>query len=107
MAATYGTIDVTRQIGFANLTARGDTESVGAGATAGVGVVLQAGSFMFEPRIGLDYDHNDQDSFTERGGGGRQSPGRRRRPRCAAQQSRGEAARHVEWRFRRERHAGA
>ena len=68
-ALTYGTIDAMRQISFAGLTARGDSQATGAGLTTGVGVVLHAGAFTFEPRIGLDYDHNAQDSFTERGGG--------------------------------------
>jgi outer membrane autotransporter protein len=68
-ALTYGTIDATRQISFAGVTARGDSQATGAGLATGVGVVLHAGAFTFEPRIGLDYDHNDQDSFTERGRG--------------------------------------
>jgi len=66
-AATYASIDSTRHILFAGETARGDTDATGAGLILGVGVVLQSGSFVFEPRIGLDYDHNNQDSFSERG----------------------------------------
>jgi len=31
--------------------------------------VLHAGIVTFEPRIGLDYDHNDQHGFTETGAG--------------------------------------
>jgi hypothetical protein len=29
----------------------------------GFGAVLRAGAFVFEPRIDLDYDHNEQDSY--------------------------------------------
>jgi outer membrane autotransporter protein len=66
-AATYASIDSTRHILFAGQTAKGDTEATGAGLIAGIGLVLRAGAFTFEPRIGLDYDHNDQKSFVERG----------------------------------------
>ena len=68
-SATYGTIDSRRHIFFAGKTANGDSEATGAGLILGVGAVLRAGAFTLEPRIGLDYDHNDQDSFTERGAG--------------------------------------
>jgi outer membrane autotransporter protein len=35
----------------------------------GVGLVLHAGAFTLQPRIGLEYDHNDQNGFTEKGAG--------------------------------------
>jgi outer membrane autotransporter protein len=66
-AATYADIDSTRHILFAGETARGDTEASGAGLILGIGAVLRSGAFMLEPRIGLDYDHNAQDAFRERG----------------------------------------
>jgi uncharacterized protein with beta-barrel porin domain len=47
----------------------GDGSSTGAGLVLGVGAVLHAGAFTFEPRIGLDYDHKDQHGFTETGAG--------------------------------------
>jgi outer membrane autotransporter protein len=67
VAATYATIDSTRH--FGGQTARGDTEATGAGIIAGIGLVLRPGSLVLEPRIGLDFDHNTQDGFTERGAG--------------------------------------
>jgi outer membrane autotransporter protein len=69
VAATFATIDTTRQIPFAEMTAKGDDRSTGAGLVAGIGAVLHAGIYTFEPRIGLDYDHNDQNGFTETGAG--------------------------------------
>lgn len=68
-AATYATIDSTRHILFAGSTAKGETEATGAGLALGVGAVLHAGAVTIEPRIGLDYDHNDQSGFTEKGAG--------------------------------------
>ena len=66
-AATYADLASTRHILFAGETSRGNSEATGAGAIVGVGAVLKAGAFVFEPRIGLDYDHNNQDSYSERG----------------------------------------
>jgi outer membrane autotransporter protein len=68
-AATYATFDTTRRIFFAGQTAKGDGSSTGAGLVLGIGAVLHAGPLTFEPRIGLDYDHNDQHGFTETGAG--------------------------------------
>lgn len=68
-AATYATFDTRRRIAFARATATGDGISTGAGLIAGIGAVLHAGPLTFEPRIGLDYDHNDQHGFTETGAG--------------------------------------
>jgi len=67
IAATYASIDSKRHFGGG--TAKGDTEATGAGIIAGIGLVLHAESFVLEPRIGLDYDYNRQDGFTERGAG--------------------------------------
>jgi outer membrane autotransporter protein len=69
VAASYAKFDTTRHIPFAGATAEGDGTSTGAGIIAGIGAVLHAGIVTFEPRIGLDYDHNDQHSFTETGAG--------------------------------------
>jgi autotransporter-like protein len=68
VAATYGTIDSTRHIGFIDEKTTGSSDAVGAGVMLGVGAVIRAGAMMLEPRIGLDYDRNDQRDFTERGG---------------------------------------
>ena len=69
VAASYAKFDTTRHILFAGATAEGDGTSTGAGVIAGIGAVLHAGIVTFEPRIGLDYDHNDQHGFTETGAG--------------------------------------
>jgi outer membrane autotransporter protein len=69
VAASYSTFDTTRRIAFAGATATGDGTSTGAGLIAGIGAVLHAGIVTLEPRIGLDYDHNDQHAFTETGAG--------------------------------------
>jgi uncharacterized protein with beta-barrel porin domain len=66
---------------------------------AGIGAVLHAGVVTFEPRIGLDYDHNDQHGFTETGGGAAKSPHRRRGARRAPQQCRNPASRHLRFRL--------
>jgi subtilase-type serine protease len=67
VAVTYATLDSTRHVGGRTATAEG--EATGAGIVAGLGLVLHAGPLTLEPRIGLDYDHNRQDGFTERGAG--------------------------------------
>jgi outer membrane autotransporter protein len=69
LAASYAKFDTTRHILFAGTTAEGDGTATGAGVIAGIGAVLHAGIVTFEPRIGLDYDHNDQHGFTETGAG--------------------------------------
>jgi outer membrane autotransporter protein len=66
-AATYADLDSTRHIIFAGQTARSESKATGAGAVVGIGAVLKAGAFVFEPRIGFEYDHNNQDSYSERG----------------------------------------
>jgi outer membrane autotransporter protein len=68
VAASYAKFDTTRHILFAGATAN-DGTTTGAGVIAGIGAVLHAGIVTFEPRIGLDYDHNDQHGFTETGAG--------------------------------------
>jgi outer membrane autotransporter protein len=68
-AASYAAFDTTRRIAFAGATAKGNGTATGAGLIAGIGAVLHAGIITFEPRIGLDYDHNDQNGFTETGAG--------------------------------------
>lgn len=68
-AATYGTIESRRSVGLVGQTARGSSDTVGAGFAAGIGIVLRAGAFTLEPRIGLEYDINHQGSLTERGAG--------------------------------------
>lgn len=67
VAATYATIDSIRH--FGGQTAKGDTDATGAGIIAGIGLVLRPGSLVIEPRTGLDFDHNVQNDFTERGAG--------------------------------------
>ena len=67
--AADATFDTRRRILFAERTARGDGSSTGAGVVLGIGAVLHAGPLTFEPRIGLDYDHNGQGGFTETGAG--------------------------------------
>ena len=68
-AGTYGTIVSARGIDFTHETARGNSVGLGAGLAVGVGVVLRFGAITMEPRIGLDYDHDAQGGFTERGAG--------------------------------------
>ena len=67
VAVTYATLDSTQNLG--GKTATDDSDATGAGVVAGIGLVLHAGPLTLEPRIGLDYDHNRQDGFTERGVG--------------------------------------
>jgi hypothetical protein len=67
VAVTYATLDSTQNLG--GKTATDDSDATGAGVVAGIGLVLHARPLTLEPRIGLDYDHNRQAGFTERGVG--------------------------------------
>jgi outer membrane autotransporter protein len=67
VAATYAAIESERLV--AGKTARGNSEATGAGILGGIGLVVRAGALVLEPRIGLDFDHNRQAAFTERGAG--------------------------------------
>jgi outer membrane autotransporter protein len=67
VAATYAAIESRRIV--AGKTAQGTSEATGAGILGGIGLVLRAGALTLEPRLGLDFDHNRQGGFSERGAG--------------------------------------